>query len=47
MLDWVLNTPVFCKTGALKNFAKLTRKHLLRSLFFDTVTYVSVVMKAN
>ena len=26
---------VFCKKGALKNFAKCTRKHLCQSLFFN------------
>ena len=28
---------VFCKKGALKNFAKFTGKHLCQSLFFDKV----------
>ena len=28
---------VFCKTGALKNFAKFTGKHLCQSLFFNKV----------
>ena len=28
---------VFCKTGVLKNFGKLTGKHLYRSLFFNKV----------
>ena len=26
---------IFCKKGALKNFAKFTRKHLCRNLFFN------------
>ena len=28
---------VFCKEGVLKNFAKLTGKHLRQSLFFNKV----------
>ena len=28
---------VFCKKGVLKNFAKLTGKHLCQSLFFNKV----------
>ena len=28
---------VFCKKGALRNFAKFTRKHLCQSLFFNKV----------
>ena len=28
---------VFCKKGVLRNFAKLTRKHLCQSLLFNTV----------
>ena len=28
---------VFCKKGALRNFAKLTGKHLCQSLFFNKV----------
>ena len=28
---------VFCKKGALKNFAKFTGKHLCQSLFFNKV----------
>ena len=28
---------VFCKKGALRNFAKFTRKHLRQSLFFNKV----------
>ena len=28
---------VFCKKGVLKNFAKLTEKHLCQSLFFNKV----------
>ena len=30
-------TEVFCKKGVLKNFAKLTRKHLCQSLLFNKV----------
>ena len=29
---------VFCKKGVLRNFAKLTGKHLCLSLFFNKVT---------
>ena len=29
---------VFCKKGVLRNFAKLTGKHLYQSLFFNEVT---------
>ena len=29
---------VFCKKGVLRNFAKITGKHLCKSLFFDKVT---------
>ena len=29
---------VYCKKGALKNFAKLTRKHLCQSLFLNKVS---------
>ena len=28
---------VFCKKGALRNFAKLTGKHLRQSLFFNKI----------
>ena len=28
---------VFCKKGVLRNFAKLTGKHLYQSLFFNEV----------
>ena len=28
---------MFCEKGALKNFAKFTRKHLCQSLFFNKV----------
>ena len=28
---------VFCKNGVLRNFVKLTRKHLCQSLFFNKV----------
>ena len=31
---------VFCKKGAPRNFTKLTRKHLGRSLFFNKVAQV-------
>ena len=33
---------VFCKKGALRNFAKFTRKHLCQSLFFTKETLVQV-----
>ena len=33
---------VFCKKGALKNFAKLTGKHLCQSLFFKKETLTQV-----
>ena len=32
---------VFCKKGVLKNFAKFTRKHMCRSLFFNKVAGLS------
>ena len=32
---------VFCKKGALKNFAKFTGKHLCQSLFFNKVAGLS------
>ena len=28
---------VFCKKGALRNFAKFTEKHLCQSIFFNKV----------
>ena len=33
----ISRTDVFCEKGVLKNFAKLTGKHLCQSLFFDNV----------
>ena len=30
-------TGMFCKQGALRNFAKFTGKHLCQSLFFNKV----------
>ena len=32
------NLGVFCKKGVLKNFTKLTGKHLCQSLFFKEAT---------
>ena len=32
---------VFCKKGALRNFAKFTGKHLCQSLFFNKVAGLS------
>ena len=42
MKSWVImsrsNRPeVFCKRGAITNFAKFTRKHLTQSLFFNKI----------
>ena len=36
---WLLQkqSPVFCKKGALKNFAKFTGKHMYQSLFFNFI----------
>ena len=28
---------LFCKTGVLRNFAKLTEKHLCQGLFFNLI----------
>ena len=33
---------VFCEIGVLKNFAKLTGKHLCQSLFFDKTASLSL-----
>ena len=35
---------VSCKKGFLKNFAKLTRKHLCQSLFFNGVEGLRLVI---
>ena len=32
---------VFCKKGALRNFAKFTEKHLCRSLVFNKIAGLS------
>ena len=36
-LDRSSHAEVFCKNGVLRNFAKLTEKHLCQSLFFNKV----------
>ena len=36
---------VFCKKGVLRNFEKLTRKHLCGSLFFDKVAGLNLIKK--
>ena len=36
-LRLILSRSVFCKKGILRNFAKLTGKHLCHSLFFNKV----------
>ena len=36
-LHLILSRSVFCKKGILRNFAKLTGKHLCQSLFFNRV----------
>ena len=36
-LDEKQPSDVFCEKGALRNFAKFTRKHLCQSLFFNKV----------
>ena len=36
---------MFCKNGVLKNFAKLTGKHLCQNLFFKKVADFSIVHK--
>ena len=38
---------VFCKEGALRNFAKFTGKHLCQSLFFNTVAGLSLYFLQN
>ena len=36
---------VFCKKGVLRNFRKLTRKHLYQSLFFNKVADLRLAKK--
>ena len=36
---------VFCKKGVLRNFAKLTGKHLCQSLFFNKVADLKYIKK--
>ena len=38
---------VFCKKGALRNFAKFTGKHLCQSLSFNTVAGLSLYLLQN
>ena len=37
---------MFCKTGALKNFAKFTEKHLCQSVFFNKVAGLREIFKS-
>ena len=44
-LHLILSRSVFCKKGILRNFAKLTGKHLCQSLFFNRVAGLQLYKK--
>ena len=46
--DYRSSSPeVFCKKGFLKNFAKITGKHLCKSLFFNKVAGLRQILFFN